>query len=311
MTIPTVRPSIPSPAPVVRQPDDPLSELLDGLRFHCDSVDAFDSSEPASHTHGGCIVLYAVTAGKYRLRVDGRDDITELNAGDLLLLTRPSAHRIDSGHEAASTMIDAVANPTPARIVRVSLNTDEGKNDAIYSALPPVVHLTGGVSNVGGCLNSLVSTLAREAKSQQPGSSALVNRLAGALVIQTIREFVAQSSTTDGDLMTGLLSAPIGKAVGLIRQQLDAPWTLSSLARKVGMSRSVFAARFVRVVGQTPSRYILDCRMRRACELLVEDRFGLKEIAARSGYASEAAFSNAFKRWAGVAPGRYRRRHTI
>ena len=37
------------------------------------------------------------------------------------------------------------------------------------------------------------------------------------------------------------------------------------------------------------------------------DVFGMKEIANQVGYESESAFSNAFKRWSGTAPGAYRR----
>jgi AraC-like DNA-binding protein len=51
----------------------------------------------------------------------------------------------------------------------------------------------------------------------------------------------------------------------------------------------------------------LDCRMTKACTLLTENQCGLKEVASQVGYATEAAFSNAFKRWKGQSPGRYRR----
>jgi AraC-like DNA-binding protein len=48
--------------------------------------------------------------------------------------------------------------------------------------------------------------------------------------------------------------------------------------------------------------------MEKARALLDEGRRGLKQIATLVGYATGATFSNAFKRWGGVAPGAYRRR---
>lgn len=48
--------------------------------------------------------------------------------------------------------------------------------------------------------------------------------------------------------------------------------------------------------------------MELACRLLRNTTLGLKEIAAQTGYDSVTAFSTAFKRLAGTAPGRYRRR---
>ncbi|HMR78283.1 MAG TPA: helix-turn-helix transcriptional regulator, partial [Polyangiaceae bacterium] len=48
-------------------------------------------------------------------------------------------------------------------------------------------------------------------------------------------------------------------------------------------------------------------RMQKAAALLREGRATLADIADRVGYDSEAAFSKAFKRWIGSAPGAYRR----
>jgi AraC-like DNA-binding protein len=46
--------------------------------------------------------------------------------------------------------------------------------------------------------------------------------------------------------------------------------------------------------------------MRTAAELLRRDEAPLRDVAARVGYESEAAFSKVFKRWTGSAPGAYR-----
>jgi len=48
-------------------------------------------------------------------------------------------------------------------------------------------------------------------------------------------------------------------------------------------------------------------RLREGARLLRESDHSLAEIAGRVGYRADAAFSRAFKRWAGVAPGAYRR----
>jgi AraC-like DNA-binding protein len=47
--------------------------------------------------------------------------------------------------------------------------------------------------------------------------------------------------------------------------------------------------------------------MRLACRLLRESEKGIKEIAGRVGYSTEASFSKAFTHWCGQAPGEYRR----
>jgi transcriptional regulator GlxA family with amidase domain len=99
----------------------------------------------------------------------------------------------------------------------------------------------------------------------------------------------------------------IGRAIRLMHAQPEAAWTVGSLARHVAMARSTFSARFVELMGRPPLEYLTDWRMQKACCLLRTARAELKEVAARVGYESAAAFSKAFTRWAGMAPGAYRR----
>jgi len=73
------------------------------------------------------------------------------------------------------------------------------------------------------------------------------------------------------------------------------------------MSRSAFAARFKQKIGETPLAYLARWRMFRAACLLRQSDKSQGEIAGLIGYETEAAFSKAFKRSLGVAPGAYRR----
>jgi AraC-like DNA-binding protein len=84
-------------------------------------------------------------------------------------------------------------------------------------------------------------------------------------------------------------------------------WTVEQLARAVGLSRPVFARRFVANVGVSPLRYLAHCRMELAAELLLGSTAGLAEVATRVGYDSEFAFGRAFKRHHHVSPGLFRR----
>ena len=106
--------------------------------------------------------------------------------------------------------------------------------------------------------------------------------------------------------LRALVDPQIGEALGLIHQRPDQPWTVEAFASRVGMSRSAFAARFARLVGEPPLTYLTRWRMDRATRLLRETQAGLNEIAARVGYEAEAAFNKAFKRWIGTPPGAYR-----
>ena len=88
---------------------------------------------------------------------------------------------------------------------------------------------------------------------------------------------------------------------------LDKRWTVTMLARKVGLSRPAFARRFVEATGVSPLRYLTRCRMERAAELLASSQESLPRIGELVGYDSEFAFNRAFKRHFFVAPGSFRR----
>lgn len=73
------------------------------------------------------------------------------------------------------------------------------------------------------------------------------------------------------------------------------------------MSRSMLHERFVQFTGQAPMQDPTQWRMQVAAGLLRDTQAKLLDVALEVGYESEAAFSRAFKRIVGVAPGVWRR----
>ena len=110
---------------------------------------------------------------------------------------------------------------------------------------------------------------------------------------------------------TGWLGAlqdkQIGRAILAIQREPEHEWTVELLADEVAMSRSAFAARFKKLIGETPMKYLLNWRMNVASTWLKERELTVAELASRLGYQSEAAFSRAFKRAIGVSPGQVSR----
>jgi AraC-like DNA-binding protein len=98
----------------------------------------------------------------------------------------------------------------------------------------------------------------------------------------------------------------IAAALGKLHANPAAAWTVRTLADAAGMSRAPFAARFASLLGTTPLAYVTQVRIGRAAEELRTGNCSLKEIAARAGYESEAAFSRVFRKVVSMTPGAYR-----
>lgn len=86
-------------------------------------------------------------------------------------------------------------------------------------------------------------------------------------------------------------------------------WTVASLARQLGMSRSSFTARFRAAIGTSPIAYLTGLRLAQAAGSLATSTKPLGEIARAAGYDNESSFSKAFTRKRGQPPGEYRRSH--
>ena len=108
--------------------------------------------------------------------------------------------------------------------------------------------------------------------------------------------------------LRALKDARIASALGAMHAKPGHSWTVAQLAAAARMSRSPFAARFRETVGEAPLAYLTRWRMHLASGLLEDGALGIKEVADRVGYGSEASFSKAFKSFAGVPPGRWRER---
>jgi AraC-like DNA-binding protein len=104
-----------------------------------------------------------------------------------------------------------------------------------------------------------------------------------------------------------LADEQIGPAINAMHGEPAHPRTLQEPAERIGMSRSGFAARFKETVGATPIDYLTRWRMLLAGDRLRNSGDSISVISQSLGYASESAFSTAFKRVMGCSPRQYSR----
>jgi len=149
---------------------------------------------------------------------------------------------------------------------------------------------------------------AREMAAGRAGSLAILAQLAECLFIEAVRRYVDSFPTPQPGWLAGFGDPVVGRALSLLHARTDHPWTVEELAGETGLSRSAFADRFARVMGEPPMRYLAKQRLRFAAQRLRTSHEPIARIAYDAGYESEAAFNRAFKRELGVPPAAWRAR---
>lgn len=104
----------------------------------------------------------------------------------------------------------------------------------------------------------------------------------------------------------GIVDEQVRLAVAYITAHITDPLTASEVASHVGLDRCYFSRKFSKAMGKSPRLYIQSLRLTLARHILESVDLSLDEVAARSGYQSAEAFSKAFRKHYGVAPGTYR-----
>ncbi|MFI9550051.1 AraC family transcriptional regulator [Nonomuraea endophytica] len=173
--------------------------------------------------------------------------------------------------------------------------------------LPEMIHLPARLGH-NTDLRAAVELLGKEMDSPRPGADLVVSALLDTLLLYILRAWFDFSTEHCAAGWAGALADPAISAAldGIHRHPAD-PWTVESLGRRAGLSRAAFSRRFTQLVGQPPLTYLIWWRLGTAARMLRDKDAALNEIATAVGYSSEYAFSNAFKRQYGMAPGKYRR----
>src|SRR6201990_1753460 len=175
---------------------------------------------------------------------------------------------------------------------------------SVMELLPPVLLLKPTADD--GWLEAILRRLMSESATERPGQRVALSRLTGVLFVEVLRSWIASLSPGQGGWLGAISDPHIGPALKLIHENPERPWTLSDLGQRVGLGRSVFSARFTRLVGPFHHRYVIERRMAEAAFLLETSDEPIARIASRVGYETAAAFSELFVRHHGMSPGRYR-----
>jgi AraC-like DNA-binding protein len=243
-------------------------------------------------------------------------------AGDLLLFPHGDGHVLTDRPGGAAAAIrsltsqpgddglSSIATPGDGALTSLlcgTLRFDAWAAEMVVPHLPRLLHVPGDHGPTAAWLDATLRMLGAELEGGQPGSEAVVSRLAEVLFVQAVRAWATQAAERDPSWLAALTEPALARALAAMHGEPALSWTVDGLARVAGMSRSAFAAKFTERVGVPPTAHLTRWRLLLARRALATPDHGLAHIATAVGYGSEASFIRAFTREHGTSPTRWRR----
>jgi AraC-like DNA-binding protein len=322
---------------------DTLSDVLRTVRlrgaifYHVNGSRSWAAEAPPAREVAGAVMpesehvmeYHVVTRGNCWGAIVGEAPV-RLECGDIILFPHGDAHVISSapGMRAQANVaglseridqlpftlnLDAVEGNSDMRsddgyetgLVCGFLGCDLRPFNPLIDTLPRLLHLTpkGGQDWITHFMHQAVA----ESRSKRPGGEAMLERMSEMMFVDAVRRYVEMLPEDSRGWLAGLRDRFVGRALALMHDDPATEWTVEELGDRIGLSRSALHERFVEMIGLPPMQYLLNWRMQVAATLLRNTNATVSSIAMEVGYASEAAFSRAFKRLAGQPPATWRR----
>jgi AraC-like DNA-binding protein/mannose-6-phosphate isomerase-like protein (cupin superfamily) len=303
--------------------EDVLGDVLQSIHLHSTLYCRAKMGAPWGFRVSGREIasFHIVTEGSCWLTVEDMEEPVLLTEGDLVILPHGHIHTMTDDPKSPVTKLEDLKPKQPVEqngifysmgqgavttLVCGGLQLEDYSTNPLYSILPSFIQLRSKDEYSVPWLRAIVELVRVETSVNRVEAETVITRLSELLFIQAVRAYIR----TIGDRNVGWLGAlkdpQIGQALALIQRQPDESWTVGSLASRVSLSRSAFSAKFKQLVGESPMQYTTRVRLTKAAALLRTNSPTLLEVAMSVGYDSEVAFSKAFKRYFGMAPGAYR-----
>lgn len=299
---------------------DPLTDILSGLHIRTASFTRMDATAPWGVLSPGerGISFVLVVRGSAILSTPDHAQPIALRSGDVFIKLDGTTYRLFDHEDSALVPCVEVEKQRVGNYIAIggggalttfvsgAFELDAQAAQPLLKALPSVLHLKLD-QNRSLAFQSVLEMLALETESPGLGSEAVLSRLFELLFVHAIRAYSLQPGGPMRGWLAAIADRHLAKALEAMHGAPAQEWTVESLARTAGMSRSGFAARFKSVVGLSPLDYLTRWRMYCATRLLQRGDLALSEVSRRVGYESVAAFNRVFRRETAMTPGAFRK----
>ncbi len=268
------------------------------------------------------ILYHLLTEGRgyAHLEEDGRP--VSLHAGDIVIFPHGDPHimrngspvkPVDSAQELQRILAEGLAvsrfggGGEITKIICGYMSCEPQLCRVFLAGLPPLLKVNIRNDASGQWLEHSIRYSVGHANAGGPGGAAVLGKLSEVLFIETLRRYISLLPREQTGWLAGIRDPEVGTALALLHRRPAQPWTIATLAKEVGISRSVLAERFRRYLSETPMAYLTRWRLQLGAQMLKSTSNSVVQIAAEVGYESEPSFNRAFKRAFGLPPARFRK----
>ena len=268
------------------------------------------------------ILYHFLTEGRAfaKLADDGHRE--ELTAGDIVIFPHGDAHflgngwperPVDSFRTFAKNLSEGLrmarfgGGGEITRFVCGYLACDPQLAEVFLAALPPIIKIHVRGDSSGEWIENTIRFSVGETGEAKDGAALVHAKLSEVLLVETLRRYLTSLPDDQIGWLAGLRDPVIGRVLALLHKDPAHPWTMSNLARGVGLSRTRLTERFRHYIGDSPMAYLAQWRLKLAAQLLQSSDVSVVHIAQAVGYSSEASFNRAFKRVFAQPPAQFRR----
>ena len=275
---------------------DPLSEICASMHVQKALFTRVEASAPwgvRSPVHDG-FKFALLVRGSCVLTTRANEAPITLRSGDVFIALdgspyetydAPGSALLDCAEVMARQIDDTIAiggGGAASTFISGCFEIDAHDAAPLMSVLPSLLLLRAGEES-NRAIEELLGMLARETARRNMGSDAMIARLFELLFIHAVRAYCEQQAMPKTGWLAVTSDPHLKHAAHAMHSDLANEWTLDSLAKIAGMSRSAFAARFKEKAGQTALDYLIDGDDK-ATHLIQRGELSLHESANCIGY---------------------------
>lgn len=267
--------------------------------------------------------------GACLVSVAGMENPVFVEQGDLIIIPHGAPHELYCGHNPEETVLplDTVLEESgydgsgvlvyggddkpvsETQLICGHFSFGAQTRHILFERLPPLVHVKNYGEAAGKWMEATLRVIGDEAGGHRMGSDLIALKMSEAILAQAIRSFLESDVAQDWSL-DGFTDKNLALALDAFHKNPHRSWTVETLAKAAGMSRTSFAVAFQKKMAMTPIDYVTSWRMELAKQALLDPVNSIADVAESVGYASDSAFARTFKKETGFTPAGFKRLDT-